>query len=372
MLTSYNLSKLSEIVVNDIDKLFDHFDIPKRYNQNKIYIPCMIHDSNNQNSLNIYIGGYQVPFIWKCRTNHCEDTFKKTVIGFTRALLSAEKGWCKKGDDTVSFPAAVDFLCDLYKVDIGNIVENKEEIDKTQFIYMANRSKLRGEAKPETKETKKVSRERIRGFLKIPAEYYLIKGYSPEIIDKYDIGLCDHEKSDMCGRIVIPIYDEAGEYVVGCTGRSIFTKCEKCKTYHREGACPTNLNRYSKWRHNFDSGHYLYNYWFAAPTVKQTSSALLVESPGNVLKLEMAGVHNSLAMFGTTLTSEQKFLLEKIGVMDLTVLLDNDEAGRIGREKIEKECGLYYNLRFIDLPSGVNDVGEMSVEDIRKFINANV
>ncbi len=144
-------------------------------------------------------------------------------------------------------------------------------------------------------------------------------------------------------------------------------KCEKCECYHDTGACPINKTRYSKWRHNFESSHYLYNYWFAYDTIVKTSSALLVESPGNVLKLEMAGIHNSLGMFGNTLKPEQKFLLEKAGVMDLYVLTDNDDAGRLGRKMIEKECSLYYNLHFIDLPDGVNDVGEMDVGKFKSF-----
>lgn len=324
----------------------------------------MIHGSDKFNSLNIYIGGYEVPFIWKCRTHHCEDHFKKTIIGFTRALLSANKGWCSKEDEMVSFSETIKFLCNLYKIDIGNIRENPGEAEKNKFIRMATNAQLRKEKKVEG-----VSREKVRQFLKIPAEYYLKKGYSAEIIDKYDIGLCDNKKSkDMYGRIVVPIYDESGQFMVGCTGRSIFEKCEKCECYHDTGACPVNKNRYSKWRHNFESSHYLYNYWFAYDTIVKTSSALLVESPGNVLKLEMAGIHNSLGMFGNTLKPEQKFLLEKAGVMDLYVLNDNDEAGRLGREMIEKECALYYNLHFIDLPDGVNDVGEMQIEQIKKFI----
>jgi hypothetical protein len=368
MLTNAQISKLSDIVVNDIERLFRYFKIPYYSGQNKVYTACMIHDSDKFNSLSIYIGGYQVPFIWKCRTHHCENTFKKTVIGFTRALLSSANGWTCPDDKKleVSFGQTIKFLCELYKVDISHIKENAEEVEKNKFVYMANRSKLRDEPN-KTKAKPKVSREKVRGFLKIPAEYYLKKGYSPEIIDKYDIGLCDSPRSDMCGRIVIPIYDETGQFMVGCTGRSIYEKCEKCKCHHPEGACPTNLNLYSKWRHNFESRHHLYNYWFAYPTIKQTSSALLVESPGNVLKLEMAGIHNSLAMFGNALKTEQKFLLEKAGVMDLTVLLDNDPAGQLGREMIEKECSMYYNLRFIDLPGGVNDVGEMSVNDIKNL-----
>lgn len=370
MLTNHQLSKLSNIVVDDIDRLFRYFKIPLFYGQTRVHIPCMIHGGDKFNSLNLYIGGgYDMPFIWKCRTHHCENIFKKSIIGFTRALLSAKNGWSCKDDEMVKFMDTIRFLCDLYRVDIGNIKENPGEAEKNKFVYLANNAQARKEV---IQAPQAVSREKVRRFLKIPAEYYLRKGYSAEIIDKYDIGFCDTPNSEMYGRTVIPVYDEKGQFLIGCTGRSIFEKCEECECYHDQttpGACPVNKNKYSKWRHNFESRHYLYNYWFAYPTINKTSSALLVESPGNVLKLEMAGIHNSLGMFGNTLKAEQKFLLERAGVMDLHILLDNDEAGRRGRQIIEEECSLYYNLHFIDLPDGVNDVGEMAIEDIKTLLN---
>lgn len=367
MLTNHQLSKLSDIVVDDIDRLFRYFKIPLFYGQSRVYIPCMIHGGDHFNSLNLYIGGgYDMPFIWKCRTHHCEGVFNKSIIGFTRALLSAKQGWTAKGDDIVPFMDTIRFLCDLYKVDIGNIKENPGEAEKNKFVRLANNAQARTQA---TQAPQGVSREKVRRFLKIPAEYYLKKGYSPEIIDRYDIGYCDSPRSEMYGRTVVPVYDETGKFMIGCTGRSMFEKCEKCECYHDVGACPINKNKYSKWRHNFESRHHLYNYWFALDAIKQTSAALLVESPGNVLKLEMAGIHNSLGMFGNTLRAEQKFLLERAGVMDLHVLLDNDEAGRLGRKIIEEECSLYYNLNFIDLPDGVNDVGEMDVGEIQKLLS---
>jgi hypothetical protein len=267
-------------------------------------------------------------------------------------------GWSAPGDSVISFKQTIDFIIELYKIDPNTLEVDSKSSDRDSFIAQTSYV-----TKCLSKKEKVISRERVRTALKIPAEHYLQKGYSAEILDKYDIGLCDNPNKEMYGRVVIPVYNEKGDGMIGCTARSIHPQCPQCKFYH-VGECPPNGNKYSKWRHNFESRFYLYNYWWAFPYLKKTSSAVLVESPGNVLKLEMAGIHNAVALFGSNFTEEQQFLLEKAGVMDLTLLLDNDSAGEQATDLIIKKCERYYNLNVIKVPEGRNDVGEMSIEEI--------
>ena len=65
---------------------------------------------------------------------------------------------------------------------------------------------------------------------------------------------------------------------------------------------------HSKWRHNkdFKTQEHLYNMWFAKEFIQSTRTAIIVESPGNVWRLEEAGIHNSVAIFGTNLSIKQK------------------------------------------------------------------
>jgi hypothetical protein len=46
-------------------------------------------------------------------------------------------------------------------------------------------------------------------------------------LEDYDVGYCDNPAKPMYERAVVPIYDNEHKYIVGCTGRSIFEKCEK-------------------------------------------------------------------------------------------------------------------------------------------------
>jgi DNA primase len=175
----------------------------------------------------------------------------------------------------------------------------------------------------------------------------------------------------MFNRIVVPIYDNDYKYMVGCTGRSIFEKCSKCSAYHSDNnECPTKDKSwmYPKWKHSLDfkSQNYLYNFWFAKEHILKTSTAILVESPGNVWRLEENEIHNSVAIFGSSLSDRQKILLDSSGAMNLVILTDNDDAGHKAAQQIKTKCQNTYRI-FIPKISKP-DVGEMTKEEIKNEI----
>jgi DNA primase len=83
------------------------------------------------------------------------------------------------------------------------------------------------------------------------------------------------------------------------------------------------------------------------------------------LRLEEAGIHNSVAIFGSSLSDSQQFLLERLGVMSLSVCLDNDEAGKKGRDQILRDCRSMYNLSFPEFSK--NDIAELSAKEIKEI-----
>jgi len=158
---------------------------------------------------------------------------------------------------------------------------------------------------------------------------------------------------------------------VGCTGRSLYEKCSSCKGFHKEShTCPDkdNVWKFSKWKHNadFKSQNHLYNFWFAKEHILKSGVAIIVESPGNVWRLEENGIHNSVAMFGSSLSDRQKILLDSSGAMSLIILTDNDEAGRKAAEQIKNKCQNTYRI-FIPQISQ-SDVGEMTPDQINSEI----
>jgi 5S rRNA maturation endonuclease (ribonuclease M5) len=354
-------------VCDNIESLLSILNLEYKFNHKMITMACPIHGGDNLSALNLYPEGESYRGNWKCRTHGCEKTFKGSVIGFIRGVLSSQKyGWEKPGDDTCSFQEAVNFATSFINKDISDIKISKIDREKKQFTSVINY--LQPDNTPQQHE---VTRKQIVKSLSIPAQYYLDRNYSSDILVKYDVGLCDKIGKEMYNRIVVPIYNMEYTHMVGCTGRSIFEKCSQCKGHHSPtDSCPTpdDIWKHCKWKHNYEfkSQNHLYNFWFAKEFILKTHTAIIVESPGNVWRLEESGIHNSVGIFGSSLSDRQKILLDSSGAMNLIILTDNDEAGRKAAEQIKAKCQNTYRIFIPQINK--SDIGEMTVEEINKEI----
>ena len=77
-----------------------------------------------------------------------------------------------------------------------------------------------------------------------------------------------------------------------------------------------------------------------------------------------AGYSNSVSIFGASLTDEQLILLEEIGVMNVIILTDYDDAGNKAAQQIIKKCGRRFNYLRPEISS--KDVGDMTIEQIKE------
>ena len=370
-----SLKNICDKLCDRIEDLLEHFDIDYRENHNFYSMCCPIHEGDNASAVNIYHIGDSYRGNWVCRTHSCEKVFVNSILGFVRGVLSRRNlNWQEKGDKAVPFNEVVRFVEQF----LGLKIEDDEKLyDNEKQKFLSTVSILSN--KPKTEENAfALDRDKVKSMLNIPSQYFIDRGFSKEILTKYDVGDCIKSNKPMSYRAVVPIYDNDFNHMLGCSGRSIYDKCQQCSSYHDHAArCPSPevSFAYSKWRHSkgFKTDNSLYNYWYAKKHIKKTHSAILVESPGNVWKLEMSGIHNSLAIYGSSLSTKQKMLLDMSGAMTLFVLTDNDEAGQKCRESIEKQCSKIYNIKH--LYATESDVGEMEVEEIQKLfkdhINAN-
>jgi 5S rRNA maturation endonuclease (ribonuclease M5) len=354
-------------VCDNIETLLTNFGLEFRSNNKMISMSCPIHGGDNISALNLYPEGETYRGNWKCRTHNCEQVFKGSVLGFIRGVISNQKyGWRQPGDDTCSFQEAVDFATAFINKDLQSIKVSRTEREKKQFTSIVTYLNDK-----QQKADNLILRQDIVKSLNIPAQYYIDRNYSPDILVKYDIGLCDKPSKEMYNRVVVPIYDNEYKYMVGCTGRSIFEKCSKCTSYHNSfDSCPNKdyLWNYPKWKHNtnFKTQNYLYNFWFAKKHIMESTIAIIVESPGNVWRLEENGIHNSVGIFGSSMSDRQKILLDGSGAMNLVILTDNDDAGRKACEQITKKCQNTYKIYVAKISK--NDVGEMNSEEINNEI----
>lgn len=366
------LRQLEARVGNKLDDLLDHFSLRESLKKSKRFWVggCPVHGGDKSNAFNIFHTGNEVIGNWRCFTHNCHKHFQPTVLGFIRGVIShAKYGWrdTSDRDKECPFPEALQFAGDFIgEKNIGGLKIDYEAFEKKRFASQIERIYSR----EEPAVTHKIPKETVRRSLEIPAMYYLSRGYTEEILDKYDIGICTTPGREMTMRAVVPIYDQNYQHVVACSGRSVFDdKCPLCESYHNPiKQCPSERDRwkYAKWRHSygFKGEFHLYNYWFAKQYIAKSGIVILVEGPGDVWRLEEAGIHNSVATFGAHITEGQRAILDKSGALAIVALTDPDEAGRLALAQIREECGRSYGIYAPKVNGG--DMGETEVATIKE------
>lgn len=371
---SYNQDQLKIVcdkLCDEIDSLLEYLSIYDIKHNGKMLIGnCPIHNGDNKTAFNLYPYGESYRGNWKCRTHNCEKIFKGSIIGFVRGVLSNQQlGWSKSGDDTVSFQETIKFIESFLGGDIHKIKISKKDLEKKNFSYVVNNIKTIDKEE----NLSKITRNHVRQSLIIPAEYFVGRHFDKQILDDYDVGLCDKQGKEMYNRAVVPIYDNNHKFVIGCSGRSVFNECVLCECYHDPKlSCPDKEDRWKfpKWKHNkdFKSQNCLYNFWKAKNHILNSNQVIIVESPGNVWRLEEAGIHNSVAIFGSNFSDRQKILLDGSGAMTIITIMDNDEAGKKAALSIKEKCKNTYNV--INIEINKSDIAEMSMEEIDNQIKS--
>lgn len=342
-------AQYNQLIAENLNTFLDYFEIDYNRSGDSYNFICPFHEDADS-SMGFGIYNKKTYVVAYCRTN-CPKNLKKDGFNFIRRLLS------RSVDAT--FSDTCKFILGLLNKDLPEQCIDNFDPDKSVFIS-AFAEKL------EVQSVTNLTREDIRARLVIPAQYYINRGYSSQILNEYDVGICETKGKKFYNRAVIPCYDESGNKYIGCTSRSLFEKCEFCKYYHAQGKlCPvTGWDKFvsSKWIHdNISSGVTLFNTWKAKEEIRKTRKAILVEGPGDSIALSDKGIWNSLAVFGNTLKEGQSQVLDSLGVMDLIVLLDNDPAGQQGCLDIKRKYGKFYRLYFPNL-KGIKDVGEIQTD----------
>ena len=361
---------LQEIASYRLDELVESLNVDLARNSKMFIGCCPVHGGDRRDALRLYHEGHTTRGNWVCYTRHCESHFNRSLLGFVRGVLSHQRyNWAGPSDRRVTFPETVDFVSSFLGLKVRDVKIDADEIEKRKFAARM-RAMLRT---PQALTSISLTRDKIRPHLIIPADYYLGRGYSASVLDRYDVGLYRHADRELSNRVAVPVFEDAGKYVVGFTGRSVFGKCKKCNFYHGPAvACPKGYAEQvnaAKWRNHpkdFNVHSFLYNYWAAKAAVRETGVIVLVEGPGEVWRLVEAGVSNACALFGCRLTDEQQVILERSGAMTVVLLLNNDEAGRKGREDAKRRLSRSYRVVCPELKT--NDLGDMSTESVRSEI----
>lgn len=340
-LVNWNLlnNTLSRAIL-DGDRLFDVLEdlgcsIPHRSRGRDIRIPCPVHEGDSPN-VKIDLHGYGLPIRWTCFSRQCQKEFKPSLLGLVRGVLSTRK----RGK--ASMREAADFLA-KYADDLPSDVRPEPDRDQPKPVLL------------------NLSRAEVRARLEIPSNYFLDRGFSAEILDRFDVGY-----SHRLGRAVVPLYDDDGLKCVGFLGRSQWPACELCKHHHEGQTCDYGQ---SKWQlmTGFPKDRYLFNY--AAARSTDQPFVFLVEGTPDVIRLAEAG-YVGVALLGSDATSSQIAKLHALG-KEVWVAFDNDKAGEEARERLLRrrfDGGNSFPMESFRVPPSYKDVGDTPVGELVRAV----
>jgi DNA primase len=160
--------------------------------------------------------------------------------------------------------------------------------------------------------------------------YVTARAIKPSTASEFGVGYY-RGAGILSGRVVIPIHDEHGQ-LVAYAGRSV------------DGREP----RY-RFPAGFGKSQVLFNYHRAAATAGDT--VVVVEGFFDCLRIRQAGWESVVALLGTELYQHPAELLRaRFG--RVLLMLDGDEAGRLGRERVAARLRNGCEVGVIQLPEG--------------------
>jgi 5S rRNA maturation endonuclease (ribonuclease M5) len=290
----------------------DYVKYPKR-----ITLPCPIHKGDNEEGCSIYYNA-EYPY-WKCFTHNCHDD-GKGMLKFISGVLNLSTR------ETISW--------------IEQRIGKTEYVNDDRYSFIYENKEFNSE-----KNRQIMSRQEFLSKVTCPSRYFVERGFDKDILVKYDCGTWNVTRET-----VIPVYDENYNFVIGYIERSENKKCCLCDMYHNfSKPCPTTKEekaKSNKWKNSFAfySDQSMYNLWFARDHIINSKTVVLVEGQGDIWSLEKAGIRNGLGLFGVELKNGQRKILDDLGVQNIVLFLDPDEAGQEASNKIETKFGRYYNF----------------------------
>lgn len=324
-------------ISDKIEEIFDKLGIEYFVKNNGINFSCPIHDSTS-NSAFIYTKSDTFPPNWKCYTNNCHEEVGSSLVNFLKAVLKTDYKGC------------VEWLSKL------DIHPDSSEVNHNKFIQT---SKLITHKRNCQKY--KIS---LNELSYVKPKFYIERGFKEETLKHFGISYCNNRKNPFFGYITVPIFNDDKKSIAGFIGRNPNPKCLICKRYHKEND-PCSKNG-TKWKNTagFRNNSYFYNLWNAKPYINKYKEVILVEGAADVWRLFEYGIYNVLGMFGTSITMDQKVILESLPILTIKLFLDNDEAGIESAKKLKKYLDRFYNVKIISCPKQPADCNQQELKEI--------
>ena len=302
-----------------------------------------------------------------------------TGIGGTVVTFLMEK-------EHFTYPEALRWLADKYGIEIpAQREQTKEELERISekeslFVindfanqFFQNNIHQRDEGKS------------------IGLSYFKERGYTNEIIEKFQLGYCMDQSDDLTksalkkgykkeylvkvgltkekdkrtfdfyrGRVVFPIHSISGR-VLGFGGRTLKTD-KKVAKYYNSPESPI-----------YNKSEILYGLYFSKGEIIKRDECFLCEGYTDVISMYQSNIQNVVSSSGTSLTQEQVRLVKRY-TQNLTILYDGDAAGiKASFRGIDLILAEGLNVKVVMFPDGedpdsyaINHTDEELAEMIEK------
>lgn len=159
--------------------------------------------------------------------------------------------------------------------------------------------------------------------------------------------------------LIMPYRNCYGD-IIGIVGRSTLSDKER------------DIKNISKYKNtSFDKGLNLFGLNEAKESIIKNDIVYIVEGQPDFLKAYDKGLFNVVALGSSSMTFDQLALLVRY-TDNIVLLLDNDNAGIAGSEKIIKQFGKLANIKIGKIPNGYKDLDEylndFGIEDFHSKI----
>lgn len=152
--------------------------------------------------------------------------------------------------------------------------------------------------------------------------------------------------------LILPYRDVHGK-IVALVGRTILSD---------EQRQLLNIPKYKNT--TFKKGKHLFGLFESKPSIIKNNLAFVVEGQFDCIKAHSKGLNNIVALGSSSMTFEQFALLTRY-TNNIILMLDNDNAGKIGTERIIRLYSNYVNIKTGILPKNFKDIDEyLSVYNI--------
>jgi len=320
-----------------IERVLEHYGLLDRLKRSgdSLSGPCPIHKGTNPTQFRVSVSKN----VWNCFS---ECKHGGNVLDFISRMENA----------TIHAAAqkAIEwFGLDPNAMSADSQAENDDSAEAPK-VSQASKPKTPEKPAPETAGPNKPLKFRL-DKLDRSHPYLAERGLTQETVIDFGVGFC--AKGMMAGRIAIPIHNLAGE-VVAYAGRLPGEPTDETPKYKLPQGFRKSLELF-----NIDRA------------VKEPADKPLVIVEGffDCMMLHQAGYRKVVALMGSTLSAAQEELVKKHtdGKSRVIVMLDEDEAGRAGREDIAGRLAKFVFVRIEKFDEEGQQPEHLSPEEVAEL-----